>query len=157
MSEATSTLTRTEGVRRVTHETIEARIRDRCYIGHEPAQTAQEEGVELHAMKLLPEAKKGGRIVFSEFVERCLQDNAKGGKAYKHRPLAHEDSVEGPHPNNVSSTAMRTATPLATWRRMHDCAPSATSSVISTPRLIGPGCSTTAPGAARRRRSAVRP
>ena len=50
---------------------------------------------------------------------------------------------------------MRIATPLLTWRSTSDCGPSATSSVISMPRLIGPGCSTTAPAAARRRRCAV--
>src|SRR5690606_3297927 len=59
--------------------------------------------------------------------------------------------------SSASSTAIRTATPLATWRSTSDCGPSATSSLISTPRFIGPGCRTTASGAARRRRAAVRP
>ncbi|SDY71305.1 hypothetical protein SAMN04487939_105140 [Lysobacter sp. yr284] len=62
------------------------------------------------------------------------------------------------HPlSNASSTAIRAATPLATWVRISDCGPSATSSVISTPRFIGPGCITTASGAARLSRAAVRP
>ena len=39
-----------------------------------------------------------------------------------------------------SSTAIRTATPLATWSRITEYGPSATSEAISTPRFIGPGC-----------------
>ena len=39
---------------------------------------------------------------------------------------------------------MRTATPLATWRSTTDRGRSATSSAISTPRFIGPGCMTRA-------------
>ncbi|OLB32188.1 MAG: hypothetical protein AUH13_04980 [Acidobacteria bacterium 13_2_20CM_58_27] len=50
--------------------------------------------------------------------------------------------------------AMRTATPLVTCSSTHDCAPSATSGVISIPRLIGPGCKTIASGCARFSRSA---
>ena len=49
-----------------------------------------------------------------------------------------------------ASTAMRTARPFATWRRITDCGPSATSESISTPRFIGPGCMTIARGLARR-------
>src|SRR5205085_1370482 len=37
------------------------------------------------------------------------------------------------------STAIRTARPLVTWSRITLWGPSATSGVISTPRLIGPG------------------
>jgi len=70
---------------------------------------------------------------------------------------ARERRLRARHPSNVSSTAIRAATPLATWRRIHDCGPSATSSVISTPRFIGPGCSTTASVDARRRRRASSP
>ena len=50
-------------------------------------------------------------------------------------------------PSNSASTAMRTNTPLATCSRISDCAPSATSAAISTPRLIGPGCMTRQSGA----------
>src|SRR5688572_32314190 len=57
----------------------------------------------------------------------------------------------------ASSTAMRTATPLETCRRMTDCGPSATAESISTPRFIGPGCMTMASGLARRSRSGVSP
>ena len=42
-------------------------------------------------------------------------------------------------------------------RRISDCGPSATSSSISTPRFIGPGCSTTASAAARCRRVSAEP
>ena len=49
---------------------------------------------------------------------------------------------------SASSTAMRTATPISTCSRMSDCAPSATSESISTPRFIGPGCMTSASGLA---------
>ena len=48
----------------------------------------------------------------------------------------------------ASSTAMRTATPISTCSRMSDCAPSATAVSISTPRFMGPGCMTSAPGLA---------
>jgi len=52
---------------------------------------------------------------------------------------------------------MRTATPLATWSRMTEYGPSATSDAISTPRFIGPGCITRTSGFARRSRSSVIP
>ena len=42
-------------------------------------------------------------------------------------------------PASRYSTAMRTATPRATWSRMTARGPSATAGSISTPRLIGPG------------------
>ena len=38
--------------------------------------------------------------------------------------------------------AMRTGTPLATWRVMTDRGPDATSGGSSTPSLTGPGCIT---------------
>jgi hypothetical protein len=57
----------------------------------------------------------------------------------------------------VASTAMRTATPFATWRWIIDCGPSATALAISTSRFIGPGCMTIAPGFALRKRSVVMP
>jgi len=47
---------------------------------------------------------------------------------------------------SASSTAILTATPISTCSRMSDCAPSAISVSISTPRFIGPGCMTSAPG-----------
>jgi hypothetical protein len=49
---------------------------------------------------------------------------------------------------SASKTAMRTATPISTCSRMSDCELSATSVSISTPRFIGPGCMTSAPGLA---------
>ena len=52
---------------------------------------------------------------------------------------------------------MRTAMPKLTCGRITDCAPSATPDSISTPRFIGPGCSTIASGFARASRSAVSP
>ena len=45
-----------------------------------------------------------------------------------------------------STTAMRMATPLCTCSRMADCGPSATPAVISRPRMMGPGCSTSGRG-----------
>ena len=39
---------------------------------------------------------------------------------------------------------MRTFTPFSTCSRTTDCLQSATSSVISMPRIIGPGCITSA-------------
>jgi hypothetical protein len=61
-----------------------------------------------------------------------------------HRALACSASVR--------RTAMRTATPFATWVRMTDCGPSATSLSISTSRFMGPGCITIASGRASARR-----
>ena len=52
---------------------------------------------------------------------------------------------------------MRTATPLATWLRITEYGPSATSEAISTPRFIGPGCMMMTSGLARRTRSMVIP
>ena len=46
-----------------------------------------------------------------------------------------------------STTAMRMATPLRTCSRITDCGPSATPAVTSRPRMMGPGCRTTASGA----------
>jgi len=57
----------------------------------------------------------------------------------------------------VSSTAMRTATPLRTWARITDCGPSATSEEISMPRFMGPGCMTIASALASFKRGAVSP
>ena len=50
---------------------------------------------------------------------------------------------------------MRTASPLVTWSRIAECLPSATSGVNSTPRLIGPGASSSRSGLASRIRSWV--
>ena len=52
---------------------------------------------------------------------------------------------------------MRTATPISTCSRMSDWAPSATAVSISTPRFIGPGCMTSAPGFAQASFSWSRP
>ena len=60
-------------------------------------------------------------------------------------------------PHSKYSTAMRTARPLVTCCRMAECGPSATSGVISTPRLIGPGASSRMSGFARRKRSPCMP
>jgi ATP-binding cassette subfamily F protein uup len=54
-------------------------------------------------------------------------------------------------------TAMRTAMPKVTCGRITACAPSATAESISTPRFIGPGCSTMASGLASASFSGVRP
>ena len=64
-----------------------------------------------------------------------------------------DEDAPSPHPfgrcrASASSTAIRTATPISTCSRISDCAPSATSESISTPRFIGPGCMTNAPGLA---------
>ena len=69
------------------------------------------------------------------------------------RIVAGPWATPAPHPfgrcrASASSTAMRTATPISTCSRISDCAPSATSESISTPRFIGPGCITSAPGLA---------
>ena len=55
-------------------------------------------------------------------------------------------SDSGPAPISRNSSAMRTARPLVTCSSTHDCGPSATAGSISRPRIIGPGCSTSASG-----------
>ena len=60
-------------------------------------------------------------------------------------------------PSMRNSTAIRTATPLATWRVITDLGRSATSAAISTPRFMGPGCMTSASSDSRRARSRVSP
>src|SRR5690606_13229869 len=52
--------------------------------------------------------------------------------------------------SSVYSTAIRTGTPLPTCRSITLVGPSASADSISTSRFIGPGCMTTAPGAAKR-------
>ena len=53
---------------------------------------------------------------------------------------------------------MRIATPISTWVVISETPGwSATLLSISTPRFIGPGCITSAPGAARASRSSVNP
>src|SRR5262249_52084157 len=61
-------------------------------------------------------------------------------------------------PASKSNTAMRTATPLATWSRITEYGPSATSGDSSTPRFTGPGCMISTSGLAwAARRSSVKP
>src|SRR6185437_8582625 len=57
-------------------------------------------------------------------------------------------------PSARAIRAMRMGTPLCTCASMTDCGPSATSLVISIPRMIGPGCMMTAFGAWAAMRSA---
>ena len=68
------------------------------------------------------------------------------------RPSAAASSPRSaPHPPaSRYSTAIRTATPLATCSRITEYGPSATSDAISTPRFIGPGCMMITSGLARR-------
>src|SRR5579863_3055364 len=83
------------------------------------------------------------------------QDRAPVRPAWHGRALgrAHAASL----PATVSSTAMRTATPLLTCARITDWGPSAISEAISMPRFIGCGCMTMACGEARRSRAALSP
>src|SRR5678815_1002772 len=53
--------------------------------------------------------------------------------------------------------AIRTATPEATWSRITEYGPSATSVAISTPRFIGPGCMMMASGLAPSTLARVKP
>src|SRR5262245_9268410 len=66
------------------------------------------------------------------------QDRAAIGQYHRH--------AFGRFRESASSTAIRTATPISTCSRISDWAPSATMESISTPRFIGPGCMTRAPG-----------
>jgi poly(3-hydroxybutyrate) depolymerase len=64
------------------------------------------------------------------------------GPVHRMRPDARpkqDDCVRLYLASNASRAAIRTVTPLATWRRISDCGPSATSSVISTPAVHRPG------------------
>ena len=70
-------------------------------------------------------------------------DDGPEGRGRRVRPGRRARS-HLPCPSSMKSTAMRTATPLDTWRSTSDCGRSATSSAISTPRFIGPGCMTRA-------------
>ena len=71
-------------------------------------------------------------------------------------PAAAQQNASSGHAQ-ASRMAMRTATPCETCARITLDGPSATSGEISTPRLTGPGCITSAPGLSRSARSAVRP
>ena len=72
-------------------------------------------------------------------------------------PAAPRLEPTWPCPSNRKSTAMRTATPLDTWRNTSDRGRSATSSAISTPRFIGPGCMTSASSRSRPARRGRQP
>ena len=76
---------------------------------------------------------------------RCLGQAPRLASAHVAASAAAEEVVEHGHAHDQAG---------ATWRVTSDAAESATSSVISTPRFIGPGCMTTCPG---RRRSDVMP
>ena len=121
-------------------------------------QTDSHNNAEVRAL-LAPLADLAGRCQQPEqaatIAGRCAVDGAprlhgfEGGAIAWHRRPGQASAR--------SSTAMRTATPFATCRRISDCGPSATASLISTPRFIGPGCMTIASGLAKQRRSAVMP
>ena len=70
-------------------------------------------------------------------VGRVLADDQSAAKKNRSQcaPLARRRY-------SGTSTAMRTGTPLVTWRSMTAAGRSATRESISTPRLIGPGCMT---------------
>src|SRR5437660_1132147 len=65
-----------------------------------------------------------------------------------HAPVLDEQASRSAHafspapllPASRNRTPMRTATPLATWSRITEYGPSATSGDSSTPRFTGPGC-----------------
>ena len=76
-----------------------------------------------------------------------------GGPRWRRRPCRPGSATRSrgtgaaPDPSRRNRTAMRTATPLATWRVMTERGRSATSAAISTPRFMGPGCMTRASSA----------
>ena len=118
------------------------------------------------AVVMEPFVKMGGQVGSDIRVWRDLSDNADEAQMDEaaRQALAFSRFVLGGKPRaqhggwlthafgmlraSASSTAMRTATPISTCSRMSDCALSATSVSISTPRFIGPGCMTSAPGLA---------
>ena len=70
-------------------------------------------------------------------------------------PASQQQRAHRLPPNNDARIAMRTFTPFSTCSSTTDCGQSATSSVISMPRIIGPGCMTSASLLASRSRDIV--
>src|ERR1700761_9032429 len=63
--------------------------------------------------------------------------------------VAEGDAFHASPRDNASRIAMRMATPISTCSEIRlTCTSSAMSEAISTPRFIGPGCMTSAPGLA---------
>src|SRR5437763_736467 len=70
-------------------------------------------------------------------------DGVDAVRGIDHAPVPDEEAHAAAAPllpARSSSTPIRTATPLATWSRITEYGPSASSGESSTPRLTGPGC-----------------
>ena len=79
----------------------------------------------------------------------------KPGSRINHTPAMDQDAAHEPPRISRKSTAIRTARPAETCASIRLCGPCATSTAISTPSFIGPGCITIASGDANATRSAV--
>src|SRR5262249_11605865 len=119
-------------------------------------------GVQVHEAGREPQARSldhlvghAGRLAPDGLDARVRElDHAELAAARRGVEDARALDADPAHPSppvSRYSTAMRTATPFVTWSRMREGSASATSLAISTPRLIGPGCSTIASGLARAR------
>ena len=87
---------------------------------------------------------KGNCAVFGLAAGRINQSGIADQNGFR----VHRQPPFGKWAASASRIAMRTATPISTCSRISDCAPSAISEAISTPRFIGPGCITSASGLA---------
>ena len=95
----------------------------------------------------------------SPLADAQIQMRVEPRRGIDHAPAAHQRrparlAHDAPRTSR-NSTAIRIASPAETCASIRLCAPCATSEVISTPSFIGPGCITTACGAADATRSAV--
>src|SRR6185437_11964788 len=90
-------------------------------------------------------------IALNHHVADAVQPDRGIGQSPVLEDEAHADAT----PSSSCKTAMRMSTPFSTCSRITDCGESATSALISTPRIIGPGCITSASGLAARSRSRV--
>src|SRR5512134_2479597 len=97
-------------------------------------------------------------------LARLVEQTAIAQQHGGHEPVRSTGSCidascidDGSAPSRSNSTAIRTAMPLVTCCVITAPGSSAGSTVISTPRFIGPGCMTNAWGARRAARCAVRP
>src|SRR5207302_3440514 len=103
-----------------------------------------EQPAAVHHFVRAPLAARDGLL--AHFLDAAAVENDRPDAVDARRRVHHAAALEEDHatPRHKASVAMRTATPLSTWSITRLRSPSMTSLDSSTPRLTGPGCSTTA-------------
>ena len=124
---------------------------------HKPRRDHQPRRVELGFARAGGERR--AQLDDPPRADAQVQRRVEPRRGIDHAPAAHQRvparlAHDAPRTSR-NSTAIRIASPAETCASIRLCAPCATSEVISTPSFIGPGCITSACGAADATRSAV--